>query len=172
MEKREMHNAYADLEGYHCFACSPDNPYGLKCRFVDEGEYVTCHWQPSGHYQGFFNVLHGGIQATLIDEIASWIVFARMKTAGVTAELNVKYRKPVRTDSGEIWLRAGITDVTRKLVTAHVELFNEKNELAAEAEVVYMVYPEEVARKKLNWPGAEAFYGPADGEARDKNAKQ
>ncbi len=44
------------------------------------------------------------------------------------------------------------------MVTARVELFNEKNELAAEADVVYMVYPEEIARKKLDWPGVEAFY--------------
>ena len=38
MEKRKMYNAYADLEGYNCFGCSPTNPYGLKCKFVDEGE--------------------------------------------------------------------------------------------------------------------------------------
>lgn len=158
MEKRKMYNAYADLEGYNCFGCSPSNPYGLKCEFTDEGEYVTCHWQPSENYQGFFGVLHGGIQATLIDEIASWAIFSREKTAGVTVELNVRYRKTVRTDKGEIWLRAKVTDVSRCLVTAHVELFNENNDLATEADVVYMIYPEELARKKLDWPGVDAFY--------------
>ena len=142
MEKRKMYNAYADLEGYNCFGCSPTNPYGLKCKFVDEGEYITCHWVPSENYQGFFHV----------------------KTAGVTTEMQVKYRRPVRTDQGEIWLRAKVTEVARRLVTAHVELFNEKNELATEADVVYMIYPEEVARKKLDWPGAEAFYKPVEVE--------
>ena len=53
MEKRKMYNAYADLEGYNCFGCSPTNPYGLKCKFVDEGEYITCHWVPSENYQGY-----------------------------------------------------------------------------------------------------------------------
>ena len=142
MEKRKMYNAYADLEGYNCFGCSPTNPYGLKCKFVDEGEYITCHWVPSENYQGFFHVLHGGIQATLIDEIASWAIFSHEKTAGVTTEMQVKYRRPVRTDQGEIWLRAKVT----------------------EADVVYMIYPEEVARKKLDWPGAEAFYKPVEEE--------
>lgn len=164
MEKRKMYNAYADLEGYNCFGCSPTNPYGLKCKFVDEGEYITCHWVPSENYQGFFHVLHGGIQATLIDEIASWAIFSHEKTAGVTTEMQVKYRRPVWTDQGEIWLRAKVTEVARRLVTAHVELFNEKNELATEADVVYMIYPEEVARKKLDWPGAEAFYKPVEEE--------
>lgn len=153
-----MYNAYADLEGYNCFGCSPANPYGLKCQFFDEGEYVTCNWQPSENYQGFFHILHGGIQATLIDEIASWAIFAYAKTAGVTTEMRVKYRKPVRTDRGSIRLQAKVMKQEKRLVTAFVELFNTEGELAAEAEVVYMIYPEEIARKKLDWPGVEAFY--------------
>ena len=72
--------------------------------------------------------------------------------------MQVKYRKPVRTDGGEIWLRAKVIEVRKRLVTARVELFNEKNELATEADVVYMVYPEELAKRKLDWPGVEAFY--------------
>lgn len=157
-DKKEIYNAYADMEGYNCFGCSPDNACGLKCKFVDEGEYVTCRWQPSGEYQGFFHILHGGIQATLIDEIACWAIFSRMKTAGVTTELNVKYRRPVRTDGGEIMLRAKVVDVSRRLVTAKVELFDDQGKLAAEAEVVYMIYPEDVARERMHWPGIEAFY--------------
>ena len=43
-------------------------------------------------------------------------------------------------------------------------IINEKNELATEADVVYMIYPEELARKKLDWPGAEAFYKPVEEE--------
>ena len=158
MKRREMYNAYADLEGYNCFGCSPANPYGLKCKFFDEGEYITCDWEPSENYQGFFHVLHGGIQATLIDEIASWAIFSYAKTAGVTTEMAVKYRKPVYTNRGGIHLRAKETKAEKRLVTARVELFNEAGELATEADVVYMVYPEEIARKKLDWPGVEAFY--------------
>ncbi|WP_287050074.1 PaaI family thioesterase [Culturomica sp.] len=158
MKRREMYNAYADLEGYNCFGCSPVNPYGLKCKFFDEGEYITCDWEPSENYQGFFHVLHGGIQATLIDEIASWAIFSYAKTAGVTTEMAVKYRKPVYTNRGGIHLRAKVTKAEKRLVTARVELFNAAGELATEADVVYMVYPEEIARKKLDWPGVEAFY--------------
>lgn len=153
-----MYNAYADLEGYNCFGCSPTNAYGLKCKFSDEGEYVTCHWLPTEHYQGFFHVLHGGIQATLIDEIASWVIFSKEETAGVTTDLQIRYRKPVYTNKGEIWLRAKVIDKIKRFVKAKVELFNSDNELAVEAEVTYMIYPEEIAREKLNWPGIEAFY--------------
>lgn len=158
MEKREIHNAYAELEGYNCFACSPTNPYGLKCKFVDEGDCVSCHWMPNEHYQGFFNVLHGGIQATLIDEIASWVIFTRLNTAGMTVEMNVKYRKTVHSNKGEIVLKAKLESAFSRLATAKVELFNADGELATEAEVVYRIFPEKLAREKLCWPGVEAFY--------------
>ncbi len=153
-----MYNAYADLEGYDCFGCGPRNEYGLKCKFIDEGDYVTCHWMPSDRYQGFSKVLHGGIQATLMDEIANWVIVARAKTAGVTTEMNVKYRKPVCTDKGEIWLRAKVINLSNRFATARVELFNAENELAAEAEITYMVFPEKIAREKFGWPGIDAFY--------------
>lgn len=91
------------------------NPYGLKCKFFDEGEYITCDWEPSENYQGFFHVLHGGIQATLIDEIASWAIFSYAKTAGVTTEMAVKYRKPVYTNRGGIHLRAKVTKAEKRL---------------------------------------------------------
>lgn len=153
-----MHNAYADLEGYNCFACSPTNEYGLKCKFVDEGDCVSCRWMPDAHYQGFFNVLHGGIQATLIDEIASWVIFTRLNTAGMTVEVNVKYLKSVRTDNGEILLKARLLESSLRLAKAGVELYNAEGELAVEAVVVYRMFPEQLAREKLNWPGSEAFY--------------
>lgn len=158
MEKKELHNAYAELEGYNCFGCSPTNPVGLKCKFTDEGEYVTCRWTPSDNYQGFFHILHGGIQATLIDEIASWVIFTRANTAGVTTEMNVKYRKKVCIDDGEIFLRAKVVNLQRRFATARVELFTAGGELAAEAEVVYMLFSEEMAKRQLDWPGVAAFY--------------
>ena len=72
--------------------------------------------------------------------------------------MEIKYRKPVYTDRGEISLRAKIVKVEKRLVTARVELFNAAGELSTEADVVYMVYPEEIAKRKLDWPGVEAFY--------------
>ena len=45
-----------------------------------------------------------------------------------------------------------------RLNDLHFYVFNAAGELATEADVVYMVYPEEIARKKLDWPGVEAFY--------------
>lgn len=159
MEKRKLHNFYDDShEEYYCFGCASANRQGLQCEFFDEGEYVTCEWMPRKEFQGFLNVLHGGIQATLLDEVACWNVFVKKKTAGVTVEMNVKYRSTVYMDQGKILLRSKIVEDNSRLVTMHAELFNPDGSLGSEADVTYRVFPEEVARMKLGWRGVEGFY--------------
>ena len=38
-------------------------------------------------FAGFHDILHGGIQATMMDEIASWVVLVKLDTSGVTYPL-------------------------------------------------------------------------------------
>ena len=113
---------------------------------------------PDLNFKVFFHVLHGGIQATLMDEIACWNVFAKVKSAGVTVELTTKYRATVYSDRGEIFLRSRIVEQSTRLAKMHVELFNADGTLGSEADVVYRIFPENVARQRLGWTGIEAFH--------------
>ena len=94
---RKICNPWLGSEGYKCFGCSPDNPIGVHMEFFEDGEDVVCFWHPQEHFQGWINTLHGGIQSTLIDEIASWVVFRKLQTTGVTTKLEVSFHKPVMT---------------------------------------------------------------------------
>jgi len=38
-------------------------------------------------------MLHDGIQATLLDEIADWVLIVKLGTSGVTKNLNINYVK-------------------------------------------------------------------------------
>ncbi len=58
---------------YNCFGCSPFNEIGLQLDFWEDGDYLVAKWQPRKSLEGWMGVLHGGIQATLLDEIAGWI---------------------------------------------------------------------------------------------------
>ena len=69
--KRKIFNPYRDLKGYNCFGCSLNNMDGLRLEFIEDGEYLKSEWQPEDKFQGYINILHGGIQATLLDEIAN-----------------------------------------------------------------------------------------------------
>lgn len=126
--------------------------------FFEDGDSVVCLWEPENHFQGYLNVLHGGIQATLMDEISSWVIHVKLKTAGVTSSINTKLLKPVYTNKGQITIRATISKVNKRLVTVYAVIHDNEGILCAESDVQYYVYPEETARQKLNFPGYEKFF--------------
>jgi len=155
---RKIINPYAKIEGYNCFGCSPDNENGLQMQFVEDGDFLICDWEPRGFLQGYHNVLHGGIQATLMDEIASWFVQIKLKTAGVTSTMNIRYRKTVPSNQGKIHLRAKLKATRRNLVDVEVELFNTNGELGAEGVITYYTFPPEVAKEKMYFPEHKEFF--------------
>lgn len=146
-----IHNPYDHLDGHKCFACSKKNEFGLHMEFFEEGENVISLWQPQPQFQGYENILHGGIQATLMDEIASWIVQLKIKTVGFTASLNTRYLKPVATDKGKIKLIANITNIRRNLIDIHVQLFNHEDILCAKSEITFFTYSDKIAKEKFHF---------------------
>jgi uncharacterized protein (TIGR00369 family) len=156
---RKILNPYVKIEGYNCFGCSPDNEHGLQLQFYEDGDYLITEWEPRGFLQGYHNILHGGIQATLIDEIGNWLVMIKLKTASVTSELTVRYLKPVHiTKKGKIKLRASLKKVDKNNATVYVERFDGEGIKCAEGEPVYFVYPVAIAKKRLFFPDYEDFF--------------
>ncbi|HAN18823.1 MAG: hypothetical protein A2X13_08020 [Bacteroidetes bacterium GWC2_33_15] len=155
---KKINNPFTHIPGYNCFGCSPDNQLGLQMHFFEEGEWIISPWKPRPHLTGYGNILHGGIQTTLMDEIASWLLYIKLETAGVTSGINVKFKKAVETDKGIITIRAKLVDHNRKLATIYTELLNTKGELCTEAEIKYFIFSQDVAREKFYYPGKEAFF--------------
>lgn len=155
---RKIKNPYANMEGYNCFGCSPDNTFGLQMEFYEKGDEVLCDWTPADHFGGYKSVLHGGIQATLLDEIASWAIQVKLKTAGVTANIDLRYKLPVHVGKGNLLIKARIKEVVKRLAYVQTELYNHEGKLCCYGTIKYFIYPEEVAREKLYFPGFEDFF--------------
>lgn len=157
---RKISNPYNKLEGHLCFACSDKNPLGLKMQFFEDGDNVISKWQADTHYQGFHNILHGGIQATLMDEIGAWFVQIKIKTSGVTSSLNTKYIQPVAS-KGEILLKASLKSKRRNIVEVHVELFTDGDKLCSVSDITYYTFPQQLAKRKLYYPEYSEFFKDA-----------
>jgi uncharacterized protein (TIGR00369 family) len=155
---KNIRNPFTGIEGFDCFGCCPDNPVGLKMKFTEDGEFVTCEWNPSSHLQGYVNVLHGGIQATLMDEIASWTIYIKAKTGGLTSSLRVEYIKPVFINRGSIFLKGKLIKTDGRIATVNVELFNHENILCSRSVADYYIFPEEIARQRYYYPGHDNFF--------------
>ena len=153
----KLKNPYASMPGYSCYACGPTNPSGLHMEFFQDGDEVLCTWDPSEYYQGFHDVLHGGIQSTMMDEIASWVVFVKLDTAGMTYQLTTRFRKPVLISKGSITIRATLVHHQKKIAEIEARLYDGEGLLCAESKANYFVMPRDKAVEELNFPGKEAF---------------
>ena len=79
-----------------CFVCGQNNPIGLKTRFHIENDTLYMIFNLNKNYQGWGDVLHGGFQSMLLDEVQVQIAgYKGFKT--VTADMNVRFKKPVMT---------------------------------------------------------------------------
>jgi uncharacterized protein (TIGR00369 family) len=136
---------------YHCFGCDPNSEHGLRMEFFEDGEYVVSHWQPRSELQGWRDTLHGGIQATLADEIASWVVFRKFQTSGVTSRMEVKYKKPVKITAEPITLRARAVKQMRNVVDIDVELYDAQGELCTIATCVYFLFSKQRAHDEFGF---------------------
>jgi uncharacterized protein (TIGR00369 family) len=147
-----------DPEIYQCFGCSPYNEYGLHLEFWEDGDEVVSFWKPKSILQSYPKVLHGGIQSTLLDEIAGWLVYVKCGTVGVTAEMKVRFKSPLMIDQGDITIRAKLIDQNKRMATIESRLLNASGKICAEAELRFFLIPETEAREKYNYPGVEAFF--------------
>lgn len=147
-----------NLGDYNCFACSPYNETGLQLEFWEDGEDIVTKWNPCRSYEGWIGVLHGGIQATLLDEVGGWAVMIKLKTAGVTSEMNVQYLKPVKVSKGELTVKGRLLSQEGRIAKIACSLFDGEGVECAKADVSYFVFPEKIAKARYQYPGIEAFY--------------
>jgi uncharacterized protein (TIGR00369 family) len=158
---KKINNPWKDpknIGDYNCFACSPYNPSGLKLEFWEDKEEIVTKWKPSNTYEGWINVLHGGIQATLLDEIGGWVVMLKLKTAGVTTDMNVQYLKAVKVSKGEITVRGKLELHEGRTAKITASLFDGEGIECAKATMNYFIFPEKIAKARYQYPGYEAFY--------------
>jgi acyl-coenzyme A thioesterase PaaI-like protein len=103
-----------------CFCCGPKNPIGLKLEFelTSEGRMRTV-WIPKKEHQGFKDVVHGGLVATVLDEVMVRLLYIRGIHA-VTAGMETRLHRPLRWGSAygfEGWI---VRDRGRAVVTEAV----------------------------------------------------
>src|SRR5689334_13646012 len=137
-----------------CFGCGGGNARGMKLAFEfdESSQRVIGRFGLGEEYQGATGFIHGGIIATVLDEVMSKV--SRFgKLHAVTAELTVEYLRPVRVDEelrvegfakrhegrdlyreGEIRNAAGVllARARGRWVIIDPERYNKKNQASAE----------------------------------------
>ena len=129
----------------HCFVCGLESEVGLKLRFDDNGQdEVISSYTVSQRYQGYPGVVHGGVVAAMLDEIAGRTsMIADQNRFMMTGKLEIRYRKPVPVETPLTLVGRMLRD-RKRVAEAHSEIRLPDGSVAAEADVTLVGVPSDV----------------------------
>lgn len=151
---KKIINPWLGVEGYNCFACCPTNSVGLHLDLYEDGDDIVTRWKPNDNFQSYVDVLHGGIQSLLMDELAGWVVSRKLETIGVTSKMEVKYLKPVSTKCKVVTVKARLNKMMRHVAFIDAEIYDDTDALCTQGQLVYFCKTKEMAAAE-GFPGCE-----------------
>jgi acyl-coenzyme A thioesterase PaaI-like protein len=77
-----------------CFGCSPTNACGLRMRFFSDGQSVLAPLRVPAHLCGWDRLVHGGVLATILDEVMSWAAIRLRRRVILTKSMQVTFLRP------------------------------------------------------------------------------
>lgn len=129
----EMRADYPD-----CFACGPDNPVGLHLEPARlDGGMAVAGFDPSPHHVGAGDILHGGLAATVLDEIMVWAAILTHRVLTVTGTMEIRFRRPVSVNQ-ELSVRGFVEERRGRRLRCSAEL-HVGGDIAVTAGGLYLV---------------------------------
>jgi acyl-coenzyme A thioesterase PaaI-like protein len=106
----------------YCFVCGRDNPKGLRIKVKYQPEEMAAETELSlpREYQGWADVIHGGILATLLDEMMAHAVW-HFAGPGLTLSMETRFHHPLKPDE-PIQVRGVLTTPNGSRRTAEAEI--------------------------------------------------
>jgi len=96
MTSRGLEKVFQDDR--YCLCCGEKNPLGFKMTFRFEGERILSEAVIPKEFQGYANVVHGGVLGALLDEVLVNL-YCLKGISCVTAEYTVRLKAPCPTGS-------------------------------------------------------------------------
>ena len=122
-----------------CFACGDKNPIGLKLKFDfnDMKKTLSCKFTLGKNYQGFTDIVHGGILATILDEVMTTLAL-KLHFSVVTAKMEIRFRHPMRVNT-LAQASAVLVERKRRLILCKSHISDMDGEIFAEANGVLFI---------------------------------
>jgi acyl-coenzyme A thioesterase PaaI-like protein len=121
------------LADNYCFVCGRDNPRGLKIKVTYFPEELAAETELAlpREYQGWADVIHGGILSTLLDEMMAHAVW-RFAGPGLTLSMEVRFHAPLKPDE-EIKVRGELAagNGSRRLAWAEIIRTSDNKKIAS-----------------------------------------
>ena len=141
---------------HHCFACGATNPIGMHLQIdLGEGE-ASADWSPGADFVGWSDRVHGGLLATVLDEVMAWAPTSDDAWA-VTSSFTVTFHSPASPEEA-LRARGWVESRRRRIYSVRGEVRGQDGRIVAEARGTYLgASPSQKAelKRRYGWrPGA------------------
>jgi acyl-coenzyme A thioesterase PaaI-like protein len=154
-----------EFADHNCFACGTLNTHGLGLQLHLEPGRSWTELELDRRFEGWEGIAHGGITTTILDEVMAWAL-VESDNWGVTARLNVQFRRPVPIGTR---LRADgwLTKTRRRLVDTEARILEVATGIElATATGVYMAADADRKREILERYEFRRLDGPSEASSR------
>ena len=142
---------------HSCFVCGESNPAGLNQRFETDGNIVRARFVPRAEHVGFKATVHGGLIATLLDEIMVWACAVRTKKFAFCAEMTVRFLNPLKPGQ-EVFATGELVQDRRRMFEAKAEIRDGAGTLFATATGKYLpIKNADLAEMATDFVGGEKW---------------
>jgi acyl-coenzyme A thioesterase PaaI-like protein len=149
-----------------CFACGELNTHGLQLvlHVADETCWTELTLLPD--FQGWEGIAHGGIVATILDEVMGWAL-AAADAWGFTAKMSIDYKRPVPVGT-RIRGEGRLVERRKRLLTMTARLLDaDTGVVLATADALYVAAPAaQLAELKERYAFRLVPESAADGASR------
>lgn len=121
---------------HHCFACGTTNPIGMGLKIELGDRRASTTWEPGPDFVGWSDRVHGGLLATVLDEVMAWAPASEDAWA-VTSRLEIRFHSPA--EPGEALRADGwVEGQRRRIYDIRGEIHGADGRLVAEATGRYL----------------------------------
>ena len=118
-----------------CFVCGDKNDIGLKVDFFNEEGKTIAEYTPTPEFEGYKDILHGGIISALLDEVMIKSIIAK-GILTLTSRVDIRFKNLTRIGE-KLLLEGWIKEDRRRLIIAEGRAFKQNGEVIAEARGTY-----------------------------------
>lgn len=105
-----------------CFVCGHANPHGLNLAFTRKSDEIVTQWVPAAHHTGFAETIHGGLIATVLDEIMAWTCGILGGRFAYSVDIQIRYHEPLHPAQETIGTGRIISNRRQKIFQTEAEL--------------------------------------------------
>ena len=115
------------FDDQYCFVCGQNNPQGLKIKvnYFPEDLAAETELALPREYQGWADVIHGGILSTLLDEMMAQAVW-HFAGPGVTLSMEVRFYHPLKPGEA-VRVRGVLTSTNGRRRAAEAEMIRSRD---------------------------------------------